>query len=183
MPIVTSARTWQVSTIPGQQGNKSICHTARPALHWLQEAEAQMFHNIYSSYYVHLPQNHRQMQSKGADGRSDRYAQLLEPKIWGHRPGGWALPFCLHWSLPRRASSDSILPPSGAGDTRSRWVSYCHTMHCFSDLGVWPPFSLTCISLNQGLVNDSFFLVVMAKVELFCPKACVRNCENGRVFS
>jgi hypothetical protein len=28
-----------------------------------------------------------------------------------------------------------------------------HTMHCFSALGVWPPFSLTCISqINQGLV-------------------------------
>jgi hypothetical protein len=26
----------------------------------------------------------------------------------------------------------------------------CHIMHCFSALGVWPPFSLTCISLNQG---------------------------------
>jgi hypothetical protein len=127
--------------------------------------------------------------SEGADGRGDRYAQRLEPKFGGT---GRAAEPCLSVCTEACRAVHLQIPSFHPVVTAIRGemsVIYCHTKHCFSALGVWPPFSLTCISLNQGLVNGSFFVCLCVCVcgggesWVIFPKACLRNCENGRVFS
>jgi hypothetical protein len=49
----------------------------------------------------------------------------------------------------------------------------CHIMHCFSALGVWPPFSLTCISLNQGFSKRTTHLFFSLVVVVVTVEACV----------
>lgn len=125
-----------IFTIPGRRGNASTWHTAHPGSHWLQEAEARMLCSIRMyrmTLHVHSG-THSQTQREWTDRRGDRYAQLLEPKL-----GRGCRSAVRHED--RRAVQLQVPsfppippPPSGDGDTRSRWVSYHALLQCLGRL-------------------------------------------------